>query len=186
MGTSTAVIDELRAMFKEGATPSRLIQHVVARHPDERNWYGLIQDYFREAFGVQIVRGLSPSEHYDDISMRYAYLNEDVLHEIVQKRPEWDQELNDSQALSWLGALAAKDTAERIQELESNESPELVDSWNRVSDKDRATIIRITANLNSRIEMCHILARLAERLQQQVLALERKQTAPVGLKNATR
>ncbi len=93
MGIEASVIEELRSLFKEGATPSRLMQHIVARHPDEgRDWYGLIQDYFREGFGVPIVRGLTPEQSYHDISLQYAYLNEDLLHEMVRARALWDRD----------------------------------------------------------------------------------------------
>ena len=93
MSIQASVIQELRSLFKDGATPSRLIQHIVSRHPQERNWHGLIQAYFREGFGVSIVRGLPPAENYADINLRYAYLNEDLLHEMVHMRSSWDQDI---------------------------------------------------------------------------------------------
>src|SRR4051812_45027081 len=118
MSIQTSVIQELRSMFKEGATPSRLIQQIVARHPEEGNWHGLIQDYFREGFGVPIVRGLTPGDDFGSIDLRYAYLNEDVLHDMVQSRNKWDRELNrsDNGFPTWLDSLVATSALERLQE----------------------------------------------------------------------
>jgi hypothetical protein len=42
------VVEELRKLFIAGATPSRLIKHIVARHAHEEKLYTLIQVYFRE------------------------------------------------------------------------------------------------------------------------------------------
>ena len=52
MNTRPEVINELRSLFKEGATPSRLIRHIVERHAGERTFHSLIQAYFHEAFGL--------------------------------------------------------------------------------------------------------------------------------------
>jgi hypothetical protein len=181
MSIRVSVIEELRAMFKEGATPSRLIQHIVARHPNEGNWHGLIQDYFREGFGVPIVRGLDPLARYDDSSLRYAYLNEAVLHEMVQGRTAWDAERNtaDSAESSWLDTMTAKGTLDRIRELEQRGFSELAESWDGLTRQERAALVLTSANLHTRIEMCHILARLVERLQQRIVALERARAEPL-------
>ena len=176
MNTQASVIQELRSMFKEGATPSRLIQHIVARHPNEGNWHGLIQEYFREGFGVPIVRGLSPMETYNDIDLRYAYLNEDVLHQMVQARTTWDHERNESEGASpcWLGSLTATSDLDRLEEAEQlGPSPDLAESWDKLNDKVRRGIVLASSGYKGRTEMVHILARLVERLQQRILSLER-------------
>lgn len=177
MSIQASVIEELRSMFKEGATPSRLIQHIVARHPNEGNWHGLIQDYFREAFAVQIVRGLSPTETYRDIDLHYAYLNEDVLHEMVRMRSSWDQGPNDGEEElpSWLGTLVATSAIERLQEgKQLCPPPDFSQAWEQLSENDRAGIIRVNASYRGKTESIHILARLAERLQQRLFRLEQQ------------
>jgi hypothetical protein len=176
MGVRASVVQELRCMFKEGATPSRLIQHIVARHPDEGNWHGLIQEYFREAFAVQIVRGLSPAETYTDIDLRYAYLNEDVLHEMVQMRSAWDPGPKDGEAEppSWLDTLVATSAIDRLQEgKQLAPPPDFSEAWKQLSENDRAGIIRVNSSYRGRTEMVHILARLVECLQQKLFTLER-------------
>ncbi len=175
MHINQSVIDELRSMFKEGATPSRLIQHIVARHPNEGNWHGLIQAYFREGFGVPIVRGLDPLENYENPNLRYAYLNEDVLHEMVQFRNKWDQEDNNEGNLSsWLDSLVATDPVERLEEFKRQEPPTTwSESWSSLNEKERNSIALTNSGYKGRTEMVHILARLVERLQQKIVALER-------------
>jgi len=174
MAIQHCVVDELRLLFKKGATPSRLIQHIVSSHPDEKDHYGLIQEYFREGFGVQIVRGLSPAEHYDDIGLRFAYLNEDLLHEIIQQRAAWDQpaQLADAVSTSWLDTLSAKAASSRIQEAGTAGFSELSESWDHLNQREQSAIIRTIAGFNGRTEMVHILARLVEQLQQQIVHLE--------------
>ena len=51
-------------MFEGGATPSRLIRHIADRHEGDAGLHSLIQEYFLEAFGVPIVRGLNPNDDY--------------------------------------------------------------------------------------------------------------------------
>ncbi len=180
MPIQASVIQELRSMFKAGASPSRLIQHIVNRHPHEGNWHGLIQDYFREAFGVSIVRGLTPSENYADIDLRYAYLNEDVLHEMVQMRSSWDQELNQEGVLPcWIDTLVATSATDRLREGKRlGPPPDFSEGWEKLSESDRAGIIRVNSSYKGRTELVHILARLVERLQQQIVTLERAQREP--------
>lgn len=173
MPTLPSVIQELRSMFKEGATPSRLMQHIVACHPAEESWHGVIQDYFREAFGVPIVRGLDPEDNFQNVDLRYAFLNEDLLHEMIQLRKVWDQDLNGSQGSEtpWLDRLAATATEKRLQDTQRNGFPELAACWEKLNEKDRFVISRMVAGFNGRTEMVRILARLAERLQQRVVEL---------------
>jgi hypothetical protein len=176
MDIHASVIEELRIMFKDGATPSRLIQHIVAQHPHKGNWHALIQDYFREGFGVQIVRGLSPAETYGDLDFRYAFLNEDVLHEMVESRRIWDQEPEESGAhsSSWLDSLVATSALDRLQEAkQGGVPPDWSESWGRLSDHERNAIVLANSGYKGRAEMVRILARLVERLQQRIVALER-------------
>jgi len=89
MDIRSEVVTELRSLFRDGATPSRLIRRIVELHPGETHFY-LIQDYFREAFGVPIVRGLSRLDDYQRADLRLAYLNQMLLHEMIEKKTEWD------------------------------------------------------------------------------------------------
>jgi hypothetical protein len=61
MSTRLEVVNELRSLFQDGATPSRLIRHIVERHAGERRYHQLIQDYFREAFGIPSSGDSTPS-----------------------------------------------------------------------------------------------------------------------------
>jgi hypothetical protein len=179
MTIKPSVIEELRSLFKGGATPSRLIQHIVARHPnEERDWHGLIQAYFREGFGVPIVRGLVPAETYGDMDLRYAYLNEDVLHEMVQARSAWDRDETAPEGAlpSWLDALTATSPLDRLHEArQRGPSPDLAESWSSLSESERRAIQLANSGYQGRTEMVRILARLAERLQQRIVALEQEQ-----------
>jgi hypothetical protein len=86
------VIAELRALFKTGATPSRLISHIAERHRAEPALHALIQEYFWPAFAVPLVRGLQCPGAHGPVDLRDAFLNEQLVHDLIEKRPEWDTE----------------------------------------------------------------------------------------------
>lgn len=162
MNPRPEVVAELRSLFKEGATPSRLLRHIAERHGAARGLHTLIQAYFLEAFGVPILRGLNPIDDYQHADLRYAFLNEQLVHEIVQKRNEWD----DGSA-SWLGDLVASDDGQRARDVQEA-IPELDRCWPQLTAKEQAFIHRSLASARGLSETVKILARLTEQLQQQL------------------
>lgn len=173
MEASPDVIAELRCMFKEGATPSRLIRHVVERHDGEGHLFSLIQSCFREAFGIPIVRGLSPVDDYQHADLRYAFLNQQLLHEMIEKRGEWDND--DSE--SWLDSLTATDDDQRINQVRNVVPGELSRFWTQMTPKEREYIQVMFASSHGMSETIKIMSRLLESLQQQVNEL---QVTPAG------
>ena len=173
MNSSPEVVNELRSLFREGATPSRLIQHIVERHSGEESFFMLIQDYFREAFGVPIVRGLSPVDDYLHPELRYEFLNQQLLHEMVENRSEWDND--DSE--SWLDSLIATDDDQRINSVRNVVPGELSRFWTQMTPKEREYIQVMFASSHGMSETVKIMSRLLESLQQQLNEL---QTTPAG------
>jgi hypothetical protein len=99
------------------------------------------------------------------------------LHEMVQMRSSWDQAANDREEVlsSWLSTLVATSASERLQEgKQSSPPPDFSQAWEQLSENDRAGIIRVNASYRGRTELVHILARLAERLQQKLVHLEQQ------------
>jgi hypothetical protein len=182
MNPRPEVVHELRALFKEGATPSRLFRHIVERHPGERNSHALIQAYFWEAFGIPIVRGLSPTDEYQHTDLRYAFLNEQLVHDMIQQRGEWDDSsgAEASGRGSWLDPLKADDDQQRLRQVQAMAIPELSRCWSQLTPKEQSFIQRSLATANGLYESVKILARLAECLQQQLAEL---QAAPSGSKH---
>jgi len=180
MTTHAEVIDELHVLFKNGATPSRLVRHVAERHPAEPALHALIQEYFREAFAIPLVRGLGSHDDYKLVDLRYAFLNEHLVHEMLEKRAEWDRgparTVNGREP--WLDPLVATSDQDRIRQTQSTTFPELSQSWHRLTGKEQAFIQRSIASANRLYETVKILARLAERLQQLVVELEKLSVEP--------
>ena len=173
MNARAEIISELRSILKEGATPSRLIRHIVERHSGESGMHTLIQEYFLETFGVPIVRGLKPLDDYDHADLRYAFLNNDLLHDIVQKRLEWDGDFTDAPELnSWLDTLIASDDHERIRQMQSSVPNDLKHCWPQLSLEEQYYIQMSSASANGLNEKVKILSRLVEQLQQKVIELE--------------
>jgi len=173
MNTNPLVVEELRALFRDGATPSRLIQHIVERHDEEQNCYSLIQAYFREAFGVNMVRGLRPLDKYQHSDLRDAFLNDDLLHEMVEKQSTWNRAANHRELgnATWLAGLTATSLDDHFHEAASGMA-ELGNLWNRLDPKEQAVIQRLIAGNSWKYEQVQILIQLAERLQQRVNELE--------------
>jgi hypothetical protein len=181
MSTRPEVIRELRSLFKEGATPSHLIRHIVERHAGERRYHQLIQDYFREAFGVPIVRGLNPIDDYRHADLRHAFLNEEVVHEIIQRKSEWDENAaaGTGRTDSWLDPLNASDDHQRISQLKTTAIPELARIWSQLTPEEQHFIDGSMATANGLYETVKILSRLAECLQQRVVELEAASMTPL-------
>jgi hypothetical protein len=174
MSTRLEVVNELRSLFRDGATPSRLIRHIVERHAGERRYHQLIQDYFREGFGIPIVRGLNPIDDYRHADLRYAFLNEQLVHEMVEKRHEWDTADGVIAGTSgcWLDSLNATDDQQRSRQVKAAAVPELRRIWSQLTPEEQDYIDRSMASANGLYEKVKILSRLAEGLQQRIVELE--------------
>jgi hypothetical protein len=174
MRTRPQVINELRLLFRDGATPSRLIRLVVERHPEEARFHQLIQDYFREGFGIPIVRGLNPIDDYRQADLRYAFLNEQLVHEMLEKRSEWDSAEGAimSTTGSWLDSLTVSGDQQRISQVKAVPIPELRRVWSQMTPEEQDFIDKSMASANGLYETVKILSRLAECLQQRVVELE--------------
>jgi len=176
MNPRPEVIRELRTLFKEGATPSRLLRHIAERHEREGNLHSLIQSYFRDAFGIPIVRGLNPSDDYHGADLRYAFLNEKLVNEIIQRRSVWDNtgDITPGGTSSWLDEVKASDDQQRISKMQSIVLPELSRCWSQLTPKEQHFIQRSLASANGLYETVKILARLVECLQQRLAEEEAK------------
>jgi len=174
MTVNPTVIEELREMFRSGATPSRLVQHIAERHPEEERLHFLVQDYFREAFGVDIVRGVSLFDPANCPSLRYAWWNNDLLAEMVEKQAIWNCDANRAEGAfsPWFAGLTAKSLDEHFNAAKGSGIGELRNVWDRLDPQEQATLQRLIAGHGWNSEKVKILTHLAERLQQRVTELE--------------
>ena len=174
MKSRPEVVRELRVLFEEGATPSRLICHLLDQHEGEHFPHALIQEYFMEAFGVPIVRGVSSIDAGSIADLDYAFLNEQLIHEMVMRRSGWGHAESEARngTASWLDALEAHDDRDRIERILTAAIPELSESWERLSASEQRFIRRSLATAGGLYETVKILSRLAECLQRRVVELE--------------
>jgi hypothetical protein len=187
MKTRPEVIEELRTLFKNGATPSRLIRHIAARHDDEERLHFLVQDYFMEAFGIPIVRGLDPTDDYQPSDFRHAFLSEQLLHQMIEKLSEWhtraDGSTKDDEP--WFTGLVATPDEARMGQAQSAPVPDLAGCWPKLSQKEQSYMRAIMASANGLHETVKILSRLAETLQQKIDELEVDEKLPVSASHPT-
>ncbi|MCI0700300.1 MAG: hypothetical protein L0241_04380 [Planctomycetia bacterium] len=174
MRTNPLLVNELRALFKSGATPSALIRCIVERHPGEPAIDRVVRAYFREAFLVPMLQ-IGP-EQVAQIAQGIGLpsLNGSVVHRMVATRSEWDKPAvqDETQQTCWLDSLAATDEAELIRKTDPKALPELASSWEQLSEEGKRYITRVFANAQSLSERATVLAALAEQLQQRLLASE--------------
>lgn len=160
MPVCTEVVGELRARFKAGATPSVLIRHVAVRHPDDPQPDWLVRAYFREAFGVPMLRVGPEQVRQIAAGGRLPSLNATVVPRMIEARPEWDHPAGPA-ADCWLDALPAAPTASADPEA----LPELAGSWGRMDDEAKGYVRRLLGDARALAERVHAVAALAEQLQ---------------------
>src|SRR4051812_33297939 len=109
MASRSAILEELRELLKNGATPSRLLRHIIVQHPGEVLTHWALREYLEEAFHLSEVRLLQSDTNYTILDLRYAVLNRTVMPEIVRQRTEWDHSGQSSSRKErcWLDGLVA-------------------------------------------------------------------------------
>jgi predicted DNA-binding protein YlxM (UPF0122 family) len=162
------LIENLRKMFLDGATPSQLMHHIAHQHKDERRLHHIIKDCFTEAFGVPLLRNVVPEEHYCP-NRRHAHYNRDITPEIVQRIGDWNSgNLEDT----WLESLSVTSLADHTQRLKNAHFEELERVWDKLNDNEKLFIIRKVAMKDHYWDIIKVLAHQTERLQQKIVELE--------------
>ncbi len=174
MTTRPEVVEELRGLFREGATPSHLIRRIAAHHEGDADLHQWIQLYFLEAFGVPIVRGLAPGDDYQHADLRYAHLSRQLLHEMVQRQPAWNAnpQAGDCPRASWLAGLPSTLFQDTSEATATAIPAELRSGWDALSECEQASLQTLIASGRRAHETAVILAQLAEALQQRLAELE--------------
>lgn len=165
MPTRPDVITELRSLFRQGATPSRLLEFIRDSHPGEGNWFLLAGDYFAEAFAVPFVRVTNNPDDYSSPGLRHAHLNGRLLHQMIQNRPLWDDR---QEASPWLDFLTASDEATLETQAKVAVSARVGDISPPLDPAVLGYLQQTTAQVAMLHERVQILARLAESLQRQI------------------
>jgi len=183
MAVDQQIVEELRRMFLDGATPSRLVRYVVTNAPerdDSERLRRVVQSYFDEAFGILLRRiPLDPADLRNSFSN--PGLNQIPLHRIVQGRAEWASQRKDEDR--WLGELKATNPGQLNDSVDLSRETELAGVIDDLDDPARMAIKRWIGNINYLYELVEILAALAERLQDKIDRLEEQighEAEPVG------
>lgn len=161
-------LDELRLLFMEGATVSRLIRRIASQHADETTLHQYLQDCFFRAFGVGPLRisrklVLTPLDEEGFYS-----LNRFLIAEMIERYSEWGRHLASRTEPFWKD-IQAKSSMQFIEKARPEDVPELADSWEKLDLKAQKYLRRTLGNLDEMFQNVQILARLSERLQGQIL-----------------
>jgi hypothetical protein len=148
------LVRELRQMFLDGATPSRLMRRLLEDDAfKQSHGPALIDVYFSAAFGNKIYR--------------MAIVD---LYTIIQGLREWRSTENVEE--SWCDGLEATDVRVKEQEFDGKRDPYLAASWDQLDAKTQSYIRRQMAHAEVAHEKVWILQSLVERLQQKLFHLE--------------
>ena len=165
------VVQELREMFLDGATPSRLMMQIQTHHPEEERLYFLIMDYFQEAFKLPLVR-VSSNNDFSTPSGEHFHFNRDLVHEIVCQLERWKDDDADGSWLDDVNDRARTTLREHQERLKTAHFEELERIWDQLTDDERGFIIRRIAHKDYLWDKVNTLSRLVERLQQKIVQLE--------------
>lgn len=165
MTTDPRVVAELRELFVAGATPSRLIRHIATRH-DEPCWPDLVPHYFAEAFAVAVLAADGwPSD-----------LDRELLRDMVGRSHLWRTPEDAESDPAWWDGMRPVSGSERelLDRLRPETEPALREVWDSLPERTRSHIRRTAVNAAAYHEYAAVLARLVERLQEQVIRLEQE------------
>src|SRR5690348_673661 len=94
MSRTDEVVEELRTLFNDGATPLRLVQHIIERHEPHSVSEDQIKAYFRHALNLSPVGAAAACSlachSASEISSSHAGVTRSVVTSIARDCPEWD------------------------------------------------------------------------------------------------
>lgn len=169
MTTEPQLVEELRILFRKGATPSRLIRRLAENYTGDRPWSFFVSDYFWAAFQVPI-RVPESSRPPATNEMNFESLNRHEIHEILERRAVWDDE--SLSAGAWYRSLIATDDLTQLENIRPEQHPELTASWTGLDSKARDYLRMRLANAVGYYERMLILSALTEQLQRRIEELE--------------
>lgn len=170
------IIQELRSLFKKGATPSRMVRYVVQRFPDQQVDIWTICEYLEKAFCLPMVRLIRPGVDLSSDLRLCAAINRNLIPEIISLQADWDKSDDpDFLSDSWFDGLNST-TPHEAKNLASETRNYIVSetTWAALSEDEKESLRLQSAGTHTLMERVKILATLAERLQHQVEELEQR------------
>lgn len=170
MNDRSQLLEELRVLVKDGATPSRLLHAIFARLGDTVS-YGDLCGILEDAFNLPVAR-LCPASVAPKKDFRGVVLNKTLLMEVVWRRHSWDpcHAHNSHAQSSWMDDLVLESPEDIGKRVRSGPIPGLSQaSWSALTLEEQETLhIQLASALivSQRVE---VLSRLVERLQEKLL-----------------
>jgi|GEM_PF-5889055 len=168
-----SIHEELRELFREGATVSRLLSRAKEElGPDARNHE--IAKLVRQSFGLSpggwnLLAGTESFGNGEEHDSKLTWV---FLPEILMTRQQWDTSTEEGSA-RWYDGLERHSLKEFREYVEGHHGLG-AEGWASLSEADRANILTIETTRLSLSEDVQILAALAEQLQRRVTELERQ------------
>jgi hypothetical protein len=174
MPVDPQIVAELRAMFLNGSTPSRLVRYIASRHEGDPDWPTYVESYFTEAFSVTLLMDHYPTPvELDGIDI--SDLDGDLLRDMVGRQAAWRESVSHPAGSAWCDGLSVSpDDLTMNQQIRPESHPALTDSWASMTPRAREFVRQAMVNSQGYYERMQVLVRLVERLQEQINELERQ------------
>jgi hypothetical protein len=166
------LVQRLRQLFKDGATPLRLIREVLAAFGEDTS-SRQVRDILGESFQLPLVR-LGPSLDLSQQGYRHGGLNRTLLVEIVENKERWERLVPSSaEESSWMDGLKVTGPEAVRTKLAADSYPGLSrETWAALSPGEQQALLVQLASGLILSEHFEVLCRLAERLQEKIDELE--------------
>ena len=161
--------DELRELFRSGATVAELLRHArnaVGEDAPRKAWVGAVRATFRLSPAGWTLP--SSTESFGTGEVRDSVLTWVFLPQIAENRDEWDVPSDEPR---WYDGLTKRpfDGWRSVAETNHGLSPE---GWAALGERDRQQVIALENMRLAWSEDLQLLAALAEQLQRRVNELE--------------
>jgi len=174
MQADPQIVAELRTMFLNGATPSRLVRHIAARHEGD-DWPAYVDAYFAESFSVTTFATNGHTLNVDLDRIESFEFDVDILRDMVGRIGVWRASVDDAPAPAWCDGFSVSSDDLKMNDKTRPEShPALADSWASMTPRAREFVRQAMVNAQGYYERMQVLGRLVERLQEQVIEFERQ------------
>jgi hypothetical protein len=173
MRVDPRIVTELREMFLNGATPSRLVRHIAVRHEGDQDWPTYVEPYFAEAFSVTTFAMVGHSAEVDLDRTDLSGIDVDLLRDMVGRKAAWRESADHISASAWCdGLTVSPDDLAMNDKIRPESHPALTDSWESMKPRAREFVRQAMVNAQGYYERMEVFVRLSEQLQKRIIELE--------------
>lgn len=160
------VIAGLRQLFAEGTAFAGLLRYIISQHPGERVTGGVVRVYIMEAFGVGFHLPIPLAFDSPNQVEKCAAISASLYPEIVDAFSAWRGE--ETVWFTGYHSSDAQDSSDNSSDIPIAGMSEA--GWSILSEEDRRHLRGLETSRHVLWKQVLLFARLAEKIQQRVIA----------------